>query len=80
MLAGPVPATVLRATQFHEFVPMAAKMLSAGPVLLLPKGLRSQLVDLRDVSERLADAGRRRSGRAGGGPGGSGGPATSATR
>jgi uncharacterized protein YbjT (DUF2867 family) len=55
VLDGTVPVTVLRATQFHDFVPLAARMLSIGPVLLLPKGLRSQLVDLRDVSARLAE-------------------------
>jgi uncharacterized protein YbjT (DUF2867 family) len=55
VLDGPVPGTVLRATQFHDFVPLIARMLGLGPVLVLPKGLRGQLVDLRDVSQRLVE-------------------------
>jgi uncharacterized protein YbjT (DUF2867 family) len=53
VLDGRVPGTVLRATQFHDFVPRVAGMLRKGPLLVLPRGLRGQLVDLRDVSDRL---------------------------
>jgi uncharacterized protein YbjT (DUF2867 family) len=55
VLEGPVPGTVLRATQFHDFVPRLAAMLTVGPIMLLPKDLRGQLVDLRDVSQRLTE-------------------------
>lgn len=49
-LAGPVPATVLRATQFHEF---AAQQLAApGPFALALK-LRCQPVAAREVAAEL---------------------------
>lgn len=53
VLGGRVPATVLRATQFHDFVPQVAGRLVRGRVALVPRGLRAQLVDLRDVADRL---------------------------
>ncbi len=50
-LAGPVPATVLRATQFHEF---ASQMLAArGPFALAPK-MACQPVAAREVADALA--------------------------
>ncbi|GAA1719395.1 NAD(P)H-binding protein [Isoptericola hypogeus] len=59
---GPVPATVVRATQFHEFL-----SLYFGPdsrlgawsrlgLLPYPRGCRFQTVDLRDVARALVDA------------------------
>ena len=54
-LAGPVPATVLRATQFHEF---ASQMIGrGGPVVLVPK-MRSQPIAAREVAVALVDAAR----------------------
>ncbi|NDZ77319.1 3-beta hydroxysteroid dehydrogenase [Streptomyces sp. SID10853] len=51
VLEGPVPGTVLRATQFHEF---AAQMLDRrGPVVIAPKML-SQPVALTEVAGQLA--------------------------
>ena len=51
-LAGPVPTSVLRATQFHEF---AAQLLDrGGPVALVPTML-SQPVAAREVGEALTD-------------------------
>jgi uncharacterized protein YbjT (DUF2867 family) len=51
VLAGPVPGTVLRATQFHEF---AAQMLArGGPVAIAPR-MVSQPVAAREVAEALA--------------------------
>jgi uncharacterized protein YbjT (DUF2867 family) len=51
VLAGPVPGTVLRATQFHEF---AAQMLArGGPIAIAPRML-SQPVAAREVAELLA--------------------------
>ena len=52
VLGGPVPVTVLRATQFHEF---AAQMLrSREPVVRVPR-MRSQPVALTEVADHLAD-------------------------
>ena len=50
-LSGPVPATVLRATQFHEF---AAQLIDrfAGPIVLAPR-MRSQPIAAREVAEIL---------------------------
>jgi uncharacterized protein YbjT (DUF2867 family) len=51
VLTGPVPSTVLRATQFHEF---AAQMLGArGPLVLAPK-MACQPIALDEVAEHLA--------------------------
>ena len=53
VLAGDVPATVLRATQFHEF---AEQVLSdaRGPVAPVPS-MRVQPVAAREVGEHLAE-------------------------
>jgi len=53
VLDGRVPGTVLRATQFHDFVAQTVAMMQRGPLMLLPKGMRGALVDLRDVADRL---------------------------
>ncbi|MFF2630218.1 SDR family oxidoreductase [Kitasatospora griseola] len=47
--------TVLRATQFHDLLVRMLDGLSKAPVLLLPRGVAFQPVDVRDVAERLAD-------------------------
>ncbi len=46
---GPVPWTILRATQFHEF---AGQMLGDGPVAVVPSML-SQPVAAQDVADEL---------------------------
>ena len=46
---GPVPWTILRATQFHEF---AAQMLGDGPVAVIPSML-SRPVAAQDVADEL---------------------------
>lgn len=54
MLAGPVPATIVRAAQFHEF---AAQLMDWGRqdgTIYLPN-MRTQLVAARTVAETLAD-------------------------
>jgi uncharacterized protein YbjT (DUF2867 family) len=53
VLDGPVPASILRATQFHEF---AGQLLARvpGPVALVPR-MRVQPVAAREVAEALAD-------------------------
>ena len=54
MLAGPVPALVLRAAQFHEFVPLLMEWGTQGDVAYVPR-MRTQLVAARTVAETLAD-------------------------
>ena len=51
--AGPVPWTILRATQFHEFAAQIYGQAQLGPVGLIPT-MRSQPVAARQVAERLA--------------------------
>jgi uncharacterized protein YbjT (DUF2867 family) len=53
-LSGPIPARVLRATQFHEFVPLLVQWGTQGDVAYVPK-MRTQLVAARAVAEALAD-------------------------
>ncbi|XRQ15956.1 SDR family oxidoreductase [Actinomadura welshii] len=50
-----LPYTILRTTQFHTLPDMALNVLTKIPgLLLLPKGLRDQPVDVGEVAERLA--------------------------
>ncbi len=51
--AGPVPVTVLRATQFHEFPGQMLARMRIGPVAFMPR-LRSQPVAARTVGLHLA--------------------------
>jgi uncharacterized protein YbjT (DUF2867 family) len=53
-LAGPIPAQILRAAQFHEFVGQLVEWGTQGGVSYLPK-MRTQLVAARTVAEALAD-------------------------
>lgn len=52
--AGPVPWSILRATQFHEFAEQALGFLRIGPVSLVPRML-SQPVAAVEVAEALVD-------------------------
>ena len=52
-LAGPVPAQILRAAQFHEFVEVLMAWGRQGEVCYLPP-MRTQLVAARTVAEALA--------------------------
>jgi uncharacterized protein YbjT (DUF2867 family) len=54
VLAGPIPARVLRAAQFHEFVALLVDWGRQGEVAYVPK-MRTQLVSARTVAESLAD-------------------------
>ena len=54
MQSGPIPVTVLRAAQFHEFVEVLMQWGRQGDVTYLPK-MRTQLVAARTVAEALAD-------------------------
>jgi uncharacterized protein YbjT (DUF2867 family) len=52
--SGPIPASVLRASQFHEFVDQLVEWGKQGDVSYVPK-MRTQLVAARTVAEALAD-------------------------
>jgi uncharacterized protein YbjT (DUF2867 family) len=54
MLPGPIPARVLRAAQFHEFVEQLVQWGTQGDVAYVPE-MRTQLVAARTVAEALAD-------------------------
>ncbi len=53
-LAGPVPARILRAAQFHEFVEVLMGWGRQGDVVYLPK-MRTQIVAARTVAEALVE-------------------------
>ena len=50
--AAPVPWTILRATQFHEFSAQILDRMKAGPFVVVPR-MQSQPVAAREVAERL---------------------------
>jgi uncharacterized protein YbjT (DUF2867 family) len=50
-----VPWTILRATQFHEFVLRQIRFLELGPVALAPKGFLLQPIDTGEVADRLVE-------------------------
>jgi uncharacterized protein YbjT (DUF2867 family) len=52
---GGIPWTLLRSTQFHEFVPMTVKAASAGPAVFVPK-MFTQPVAAREVAIALVEA------------------------
>jgi uncharacterized protein YbjT (DUF2867 family) len=52
---GGIPWTLLRSTQFHEFVPLTVKIGSVGPLVAVPK-MFTQPVAAREVAESLVDA------------------------
>ena len=53
MSAGPIPVRILRATQFHEFVPQMVEWGRQGDVIYVPR-IRTQPVGARSVAEALA--------------------------
>ncbi len=53
-LEGPVPARVLRAAQFHEFVAQLVEWATQGDTAYVPP-MRTQLVAAGSVAEALAD-------------------------
>jgi uncharacterized protein YbjT (DUF2867 family) len=53
-LSGPIPARVLRAAQFHEFVQLLVEWGTQGGVSYVSK-MRTQLVAARTVAEALAE-------------------------
>ena len=52
---SPVPHTILRATQFYDFVLMALRFLDRLPVMPIPKGFLGQPVDAGEVAGRLVE-------------------------
>lgn len=52
---GGIPWTLLRSTQFHEFVPMSIKAASVGPLVLVPT-MVTQPVAAKEVAAALVDA------------------------
>jgi uncharacterized protein YbjT (DUF2867 family) len=54
MQSGPIPVSILRAAQFHEFVPLFLEWGRQGDVIYVPQ-MRTQLVAARTVAEALAD-------------------------
>jgi uncharacterized protein YbjT (DUF2867 family) len=54
MLAGPIPALILRAAQFHELVAQLTNWGLQGDVSYVPR-MRTQLVAARTVAQALVD-------------------------
>jgi len=50
-----VPYTILRATQFHEFVLRLIQFLDRLPVMVMPKGFLLQPIDIGEVADRLVE-------------------------
>lgn len=55
VMAGPIPWTLLRATQFHEFADQLRVRGRTGPVILVPR-MRIQPVAASEVGTALAEA------------------------
>ncbi len=58
LLNGPIPAQILRAAQFHEFVGQLLDWGTQGDVAYVP-AMRTQLIAARTVAEALADLATR---------------------
>ncbi|MEV4990294.1 SDR family oxidoreductase [Pseudarthrobacter sp. LMD1-1-1.1] len=52
---GGIPWTLLRSTQFHEFVPMSIKAASVGPLVFVPV-MSTRPVAAKEVAAALVDA------------------------
>lgn len=52
---SPVPWTILRATQFHDLVLRALRLLDRLPVMLIPKDFRLQPIDAGETADRLVE-------------------------
>lgn len=55
VLSTDLPATVVRATQFHSLAAFFARVGRVGPLVLGVRGMRIQPVDIRWVGRRLAE-------------------------
>src|SRR3954471_274369 len=54
LLASGLPVTLLRVTQFHDFIDFLLSSARRGPVLPVPMGWRVQPVDVGDVAAHVA--------------------------
>jgi uncharacterized protein YbjT (DUF2867 family) len=52
---SPVPWTILRATQFHEFALKQIRLLERIPVMLVPRGFLLQPIEIGEVADRLVE-------------------------
>ncbi|MBD1842657.1 NAD(P)H-binding protein [Cyanobacteria bacterium FACHB-63] len=50
-----IPWTILRATQFHEFVLTLIQFLDRLPIMLIPKGFLLQPIQASEVADRLVE-------------------------
>jgi uncharacterized protein YbjT (DUF2867 family) len=55
LLASGLPVTLLRVTQFHDFVDFLLDSARRGPVVPVPMGWRVQPVDVDEVAAHLAE-------------------------
>jgi uncharacterized protein YbjT (DUF2867 family) len=55
LLASGLPVTLLRVTQFHDFVDVLLDTARRGPVLPVPMGWRVQPVDVGEVAHHVVD-------------------------
>jgi uncharacterized protein YbjT (DUF2867 family) len=55
LLASGLPVTLLRVTQFHDFVDFLLDSARRGPVLPVPMGWRVQPVDVGEVAQHIVD-------------------------
>lgn len=55
LLASGLPVTLLRVTQFHDFVDFLLETARRGPVLPVPMGWRVQPVDVGEVAQHVVD-------------------------
>jgi uncharacterized protein YbjT (DUF2867 family) len=53
--AGPIPHTILRATQFYDLVLMALRFLDRLPVMVIPRGFLGQPIDAGEVADHLVE-------------------------
>ena len=53
LLASGLPVTLLRVTQFHDFVDFLLETAKRGPVLPVPMGWRVQPVDVGEVAAHI---------------------------
>jgi uncharacterized protein YbjT (DUF2867 family) len=49
-----LPFTILRTTQWHTLGDEFSRRLSKSPIVFIPKGVRSQLLDVGEVAQRMA--------------------------
>lgn len=59
LLASGLPVTLLRITQFHDFVDQLLGMARRGPVLPVPMGWRLQPVDLDEAAAQVVEVAAR---------------------